>query len=93
METFNEKAEELMEKLEEKADGKKEFSMLTMMSRVTLDVIAKVPAVCFLASQEGMEVAGSGAGARETDLYPEMPKELRQQLRDFHSDWDIGRSS
>ncbi|XP_040414568.1 cholesterol 24-hydroxylase [Cygnus olor] len=42
METFNEKAEELMEKLEEKADGKKEFSMLTMMSRVTLDVIAKV---------------------------------------------------
>lgn len=50
METFNEKAEELMEKLEEKADGKKEFSMLTMMSRVTLDVIAKVPAVCFLAS-------------------------------------------
>uniref|UniRef100_A0A8C6Z4L9 Cholesterol 24-hydroxylase n=1 Tax=Nothoprocta perdicaria TaxID=30464 RepID=A0A8C6Z4L9_NOTPE len=44
METFNEKAEELMEKLEEKAEGKKEFSMLTMMSRVTLDVIAKVPA-------------------------------------------------
>ncbi|OXB78983.1 UNVERIFIED_CONTAM: hypothetical protein H355_004526, partial [Colinus virginianus] len=42
METFNEKAEELMEKLEEKADGKTEFSMLTMMSRVTLDIIAKV---------------------------------------------------
>ncbi|NXA46272.1 CP46A hydroxylase, partial [Nothocercus julius] len=42
METFNEKAEELMEKLEEKADGKKEFSMLAMMSRVTLDVIAKI---------------------------------------------------
>uniref|UniRef100_A0A8B9Q663 Cholesterol 24-hydroxylase n=1 Tax=Apteryx owenii TaxID=8824 RepID=A0A8B9Q663_APTOW len=42
METFNEKAEELMEKLEEKADGKKEFSMMTMMSRVTLDVIAKI---------------------------------------------------
>ncbi|KAM9014891.1 cholesterol 24-hydroxylase isoform 2-T2 [Ara ararauna] len=42
METFNEKAEELMEKLEEKADGKKEFSMLTMMNRVTMDVIAKV---------------------------------------------------
>jgi len=48
MDTFNEKAEELMEKLEEKADGKKEFSMLTMMNRVTLDVIAKVPAVRFL---------------------------------------------
>ncbi|NWJ11113.1 CP46A hydroxylase, partial [Crypturellus undulatus] len=42
METFNEKAEELMEKLEEKADGKKEFSMLAMMSRVTLDIIAKI---------------------------------------------------
>ncbi|KAM8807968.1 cholesterol 24-hydroxylase [Eudromia elegans] len=42
METFNEKAEELMEKLEEKADGKKEISMLTMMSRVTLDVIGKI---------------------------------------------------
>ncbi|NXV74704.1 CP46A hydroxylase, partial [Atlantisia rogersi] len=42
METFNEKAEELMEKLEEKADGKKEFSMLTMMNRAALDIIAKV---------------------------------------------------
>ncbi|OWK60265.1 cholesterol 24-hydroxylase [Lonchura striata] len=41
METFNEKAEELMEKLEEKADGKTEFSMLSMMSRVTMDVIGK----------------------------------------------------
>lgn len=50
METFNEKAEELMEKLEEKADGKKEFSMLTMMNRVTMDIIAKVPAVHFLVS-------------------------------------------
>ncbi|NXC06615.1 CP46A hydroxylase, partial [Orthonyx spaldingii] len=42
METFNEKAEELMQKLEEKADGKTEFSMLSMMSRVTMDIIAKV---------------------------------------------------
>ncbi|XP_027586690.1 cholesterol 24-hydroxylase [Pipra filicauda] len=42
METFNEKAEELMEKLEEMADGKKEFSMLSMMCRVTMDIIAKV---------------------------------------------------
>ncbi|XP_014813164.1 PREDICTED: cholesterol 24-hydroxylase [Calidris pugnax] len=42
METFNEKAEELMEKLEEKADGKTEFSMLTMMNRVTMDIIGKV---------------------------------------------------
>ena len=50
MGTFNEKAEELMEKLEEKADGKKEFSMLTMMNRVTMDIIAKVPLVCFLVS-------------------------------------------
>ncbi|NWV43453.1 CP46A hydroxylase, partial [Grantiella picta] len=42
METFNEKAEELMEKLEEKADGKTEFSMLSMMGRVTMDIIGKV---------------------------------------------------
>lgn len=48
METFNEKAEELMEKLEEKADGKTEFSMLSMMNRVTMDIIGKVPAVPFL---------------------------------------------
>uniref|UniRef100_A0A8C4VDE3 Cholesterol 24-hydroxylase n=1 Tax=Gopherus evgoodei TaxID=1825980 RepID=A0A8C4VDE3_9SAUR len=42
METFNEKAEELMKKLEEKADGKTELDIMSMMSRVTLDVIAKV---------------------------------------------------
>ncbi|XP_010077240.1 PREDICTED: cholesterol 24-hydroxylase, partial [Pterocles gutturalis] len=42
MDAFNEKAEELMEKLEEKADGKKEVSMLMMMNRVILDIIAKV---------------------------------------------------
>nr|XP_006123832.1 cholesterol 24-hydroxylase isoform X1 [Pelodiscus sinensis] len=42
METFNEKAEELMEKLEEKADGETELDVMSMMSRVTLDVIAKV---------------------------------------------------
>ncbi|NXI77484.1 CP46A hydroxylase, partial [Rhipidura dahli] len=42
MDTFNEKAEELMEKLQEKADGKTEFSMLSMMSRVTMDIIGKV---------------------------------------------------
>lgn len=37
-----------MEKLEEKADGKTEFSMLSMMSRVTMDIIGKVPAVPLL---------------------------------------------
>ncbi|XP_067411168.1 cholesterol 24-hydroxylase isoform X2 [Emydura macquarii macquarii] len=42
MGTFNEKAEELMKKLEEKADGKTELDIMSMMSRVTLDVIAKV---------------------------------------------------
>ncbi|XP_072283872.1 cholesterol 24-hydroxylase-like [Pyxicephalus adspersus] len=40
--TFNEKAEELMEKLTEKADGKTEFSMHEIMNKVTLDVIAKI---------------------------------------------------
>ncbi|XP_041428968.1 cholesterol 24-hydroxylase isoform X2 [Xenopus laevis] len=39
---FNEKAEELMEKLSEKADGKNDTEMHNLFSRVTLDVIAKV---------------------------------------------------
>ncbi|XP_018416585.1 PREDICTED: cholesterol 24-hydroxylase-like [Nanorana parkeri] len=42
MGTFNEKAEELMEQLAGKADGKAEFAMHEMMNKVTLDVIAKV---------------------------------------------------
>ncbi|XP_053553453.1 cholesterol 24-hydroxylase [Bombina bombina] len=42
MGTFNEKAEGLMEKLAEKADGKSEIVIHDLMSRVTLDVIAKV---------------------------------------------------
>uniref|UniRef100_A0A8D0GRG6 Cholesterol 24-hydroxylase n=1 Tax=Sphenodon punctatus TaxID=8508 RepID=A0A8D0GRG6_SPHPU len=42
MGTFNEKAEELMNKLEGKADGETEVDMMNMLSRVTLDVIAKV---------------------------------------------------
>ncbi|XP_040268462.1 cholesterol 24-hydroxylase-like [Bufo bufo] len=39
---FNEKAEELMERLAEEADGRSHVVMHTMMSRVTLDVISKV---------------------------------------------------
>ncbi|XP_056403232.1 cholesterol 24-hydroxylase-like [Hyla sarda] len=42
MTTFNDKAEDLMEKLREKADWKSHIVMHKMMSRVTLDVIAKV---------------------------------------------------
>ncbi|XP_078516273.1 cholesterol 24-hydroxylase-like isoform X1 [Lissotriton helveticus] len=42
MGTFNEKAETLMEKLEGLSDGKTEVSMLDLMSRLTLDVIAKI---------------------------------------------------
>ncbi|XP_056403233.1 cholesterol 24-hydroxylase-like [Hyla sarda] len=42
MRTFNDKAEELMEKLAEKADWKCHVVMHNMMSRVTLDVIAKL---------------------------------------------------
>ncbi|XP_072284146.1 cholesterol 24-hydroxylase-like [Pyxicephalus adspersus] len=42
MGTFNEKAENLIEKITEKADGKSEVGMYDMLSRVTLDVIAKV---------------------------------------------------
>ncbi|XP_068110467.1 cholesterol 24-hydroxylase-like isoform X2 [Hyperolius riggenbachi] len=42
MGTFNEKAEELVERLAEKADGKTQVGMHDMLSRVTLDVISKV---------------------------------------------------
>ncbi|KAG8449139.1 hypothetical protein GDO86_015987 [Hymenochirus boettgeri] len=42
MGTFNEKAEELMEKLAFKADGKHKMKMHDLLSRVTLDVIGKV---------------------------------------------------
>ncbi|XP_043930500.1 cholesterol 24-hydroxylase-like [Protopterus annectens] len=41
MGTFNDVAEHLMEKLEEKSDGKTEVSLHNMFSRVTLDVITK----------------------------------------------------
>ncbi|KAG8449140.1 hypothetical protein GDO86_015988, partial [Hymenochirus boettgeri] len=39
---FNEKAEELMEKLAENADGKHEVKMHDLLSRLTLDVIGKI---------------------------------------------------
>uniref|UniRef100_A0A8C5Q7P3 Cholesterol 24-hydroxylase n=1 Tax=Leptobrachium leishanense TaxID=445787 RepID=A0A8C5Q7P3_9ANUR len=39
---FNENAEHLMEKLSDKADGKQQVRMHDLMSRVTLDIIAKV---------------------------------------------------
>ncbi|XP_060118766.1 cholesterol 24-hydroxylase-like [Heteronotia binoei] len=39
---FNEKAEELMKVLEEKADGETEVDVMSLLRRVTLDIIAKV---------------------------------------------------
>ncbi|XP_073466673.1 cholesterol 24-hydroxylase-like isoform X3 [Aquarana catesbeiana] len=42
MAPFNEKAEDLMQRLSEMADGKTEVGMLNMFCRVTLDVISKV---------------------------------------------------
>ncbi|XP_073433811.1 cholesterol 24-hydroxylase-like [Dendrobates tinctorius] len=42
MGTFNEKAEDLVDKLGDKADGKSQVGMHEMLSRLTLDVIAKV---------------------------------------------------
>ncbi|CAJ0940772.1 unnamed protein product [Ranitomeya imitator] len=42
MGTFNEKAEDLVDKLGDKADGKCHVGMHDMLSRLTLDVIAKV---------------------------------------------------
>ncbi|XP_069807477.1 cholesterol 24-hydroxylase-like isoform X2 [Dendropsophus ebraccatus] len=42
MGTFNEKAEDLVDTLGDKADGKCQVGMHNMLSRVTLDIIAKV---------------------------------------------------
>ncbi|XP_053553448.1 cholesterol 24-hydroxylase [Bombina bombina] len=42
MGTFNEKAEELMQKLTEKAEKNSEFKVHDMLNKLTLDVIAKV---------------------------------------------------
>ncbi|XP_066468337.1 cholesterol 24-hydroxylase-like [Tiliqua scincoides] len=42
MENFNDKAEELMEILEEKADGETEVDLMDLLYRVTLDIISKV---------------------------------------------------
>lgn len=58
-----------MEKLEEKADGKTEFSMLSMMNRVTMDIIGKVPAVPFffplqLAGRDGSNAYQQQDGIR-----------------------------
>ncbi|XP_053132947.1 cholesterol 24-hydroxylase-like isoform X2 [Hemicordylus capensis] len=42
MGTFNDKAEELMKEMEEKADGETEVDVMNLLRRVTLDIIAKV---------------------------------------------------
>ncbi|CAJ0940774.1 unnamed protein product, partial [Ranitomeya imitator] len=42
MQTFNEKAEDMVDKLLEMADWKQEIKMHDMFGRVTLDVIAKI---------------------------------------------------
>lgn len=42
METFNEKAEQLVEILEAKADGQTPVSMQEMLTCTTMDILAKV---------------------------------------------------
>lgn len=42
METFNERAEKLMDRLSKEADDQTELNMLNLVNCVTLDVIAKV---------------------------------------------------
>ncbi|XP_077319870.1 cholesterol 24-hydroxylase-like [Lithobates pipiens] len=54
---FNEKAEQLMEKLEEKADGKQQVSMHALINCVTLDVITKVAFGMELGLVEGNKTA------------------------------------
>lgn len=46
METFNEKAEQLVEILEAKADGQTPVSMQDMLTCTTMDILAKVMGGC-----------------------------------------------
>lgn len=59
METFNEKAEQLVEILEAKADGQTPVSMQDMLTCATMDIVAKV-----------MGVAGLPGGAKDTSPLP-----------------------
>ncbi|XP_072283556.1 cholesterol 24-hydroxylase-like [Pyxicephalus adspersus] len=54
---FNEKAEELMEQLAEKADGKQQVSLHALINCVTLDVITKVAFGLDLGLVEGNKTA------------------------------------
>lgn len=65
METFNEKAEQLVEILEAKADGQTPVSMQEMLTCTTIDILAKV-----MGGGQGMwrrvpRGAGSVTGGRE----------------------------
>ncbi|XP_042301552.1 cholesterol 24-hydroxylase-like isoform X2 [Sceloporus undulatus] len=42
IETFNDQAEELMKELEKKADGESKVDVMSLLRRLTLDIIAKV---------------------------------------------------
>ncbi|XP_075049329.1 cholesterol 24-hydroxylase-like isoform X2 [Mixophyes fleayi] len=57
MEVFNERAEQLMEQLSERADGKQEVSLHAAINRVTLDVITKAAFGMDLGLVEGNKTA------------------------------------
>ncbi|XP_048342158.1 cholesterol 24-hydroxylase isoform X2 [Sphaerodactylus townsendi] len=92
---FNDKAEELMQVLEEKADGETEVDMMNLLRQLTLDIIAKVAFGLELNSlnndqvpfAHAMSLIGVGMAAGRKPLFKYMPgnrkvvKEIQDHLR------------
>lgn len=68
METFNEKAEQLVEILEAKADGQTPVSMQEMLTCTTMDILAKV-----MGGQRGAGWRGAGRRGRGLLSPPSRP--------------------
>lgn len=66
METFNEKAEQLVEILEAKADGQTPVSMQDMLTCATIDILAKVMGG---AGWWGVGGRGTGVGVPSPSSY------------------------
>ncbi|XP_077179763.1 cholesterol 24-hydroxylase-like [Paroedura picta] len=95
MGTFNDKVEELMKVLEEKADGETEVDVMNLLRRVTLDIIAKVafglePNTLYndqTPFPHAMSLIGRGMFEGRKPLFKYMPgnrkivKEIREHLK------------
>nr|XP_056706861.1 cholesterol 24-hydroxylase-like [Euleptes europaea] len=92
---FNDKAEELMKVLEEKADGETEIDMMNLLRRVTLDIIAKVAFGLDLNTlnndlapfPHAMSLIGQGLAGMRQPFFKYMPwnrkvvKEIQENVR------------